>query len=80
MLTLLLAIETISKLLDCGRKIKYDVHLSIHIGVVSALAITPSLQQNIHDFTDGRKNMKYIFHNYVCSASHMCPGRQFQNV
>ena len=34
----------------------------------AALAITPSHQQNTHDFTDGRKNMNYIFDNYVCSA------------
>ena len=45
-----------------------------------ALAITPSHQQNMQDFTDGLKNMNYIFDNYVCSESHMCPGRHFQNV
>ena len=48
--------------------------------LASALVITPSHQQNTHDFTDGRKNMNYIFDNYVRSASHMCPGRHFQNV
>ena len=35
---------------------------------------------NTHDFADGRKNMNGIFNNYVCSASHMHPGRRFQNV
>ena len=45
-----------------------------------ALAITPSHQQNRHDFADGRKNMNGIFNNYVCSVSHMHPGRHFQNV
>ena len=44
------------------------------------LAITPSHQQNTHDFADGRKNMNDIFNNYVCSASHMRSGLHFQNV
>ena len=43
------------------------------------LSITSSHQQNTHDFTDGHKNINYIFNNYVCSVSHMCPGRHFQN-
>ena len=47
---------------------------------ISVLAITPFHQPNTHDFADGRKNMNGIFNNYVCSASHMCSGRQFQNV
>ena len=46
----------------------------------SALAITPSHQQNTHDFADGRKNMNDIINNYVCSASHMRSGLHFQNV
>ena len=46
----------------------------------SALAITPSHQQNTHGFADGRKNMNDIFDNYVCSASHMRSGLPFQNV
>ena len=45
-----------------------------------ALAITPSHQQNTHDFADGRKNMNDIFNNYICSASHMRSGLHFQNV
>ena len=45
-----------------------------------ALAITPSHQQNTHDFADGRKNMNDIFNNYVCGASHMRSGLHFQNV
>ena len=45
-----------------------------------ALAITPSHQQNMHDFADGRKNMNGTFNNYVCSASHMRSGLHFQNV
>ena len=45
-----------------------------------ALAITPSHQQNTHDFADGRKNMNDIFNNYVCSTSHMSSGLHFQNV
>ena len=47
---------------------------------ITALAITPSHQQNTHDFADGRKNMNDIFNNYVCSASHMRLGLHFQNV
>ena len=47
---------------------------------VTALAITPSHQQNTHDFADGRKNMNGTFNNYVYSASHMRPGHDFQNV
>ena len=46
----------------------------------TALAITPSHQQNTHDFADGHKNMNDIFNNYVCSASHMRSGLHFQNV
>ena len=46
----------------------------------SALAITPSHQQNTHDFADGRKNMNDIFNRYVCSASHVRLGLCFQNV
>ena len=46
----------------------------------SALAITPSHQQNAHDFADGRKNMNDIFNDYVCSAPHMRSGLHFQNV
>ena len=46
----------------------------------TALAITPSHQQNTHDFADGRKNMNDLFNNYVCSASHMRSGLHFQNV
>ena len=45
-----------------------------------ALAITPSHQQNTHDFADGRKNINDIFNNYVCSASHMRLEVHFQNV
>ena len=45
-----------------------------------ALAIMPSHKQNMHDFADGRKNINGIFNDYVCSASHMHPGRHFQNV
>ena len=52
----------------------------IHKSYDTALAIMPSHQQNTHDSTDGRKNMKYIFDDYVRSVSHMCPGRHFQNV
>ena len=47
---------------------------------MSALAITPSHQQNTHGFADGRKNMNDIFNNYVCSASHMRSELPFQNV
>ena len=46
----------------------------------SALAITPSHQQNTHDFDDGRKIMNDIFNKYVCSASHMHLVLHFQNV
>ena len=46
----------------------------------AALAITPSHQQNMHDFADERKNMNDIFNNYVCNASHMRLGLRFQNV
>ena len=46
----------------------------------AALMITPSHQQNTHDFAGGRKNMNDIFNNYVCSASHMRSGLHFQNV
>ena len=46
----------------------------------SALAITPSHQQNTHDFTDGCKNMNGIFNDYVCSASYMRSGLDFQNL
>ena len=46
----------------------------------TVLAITPSHQQNTHDFANGRNNMIGIFNDYVCSASHMRPGRHFQNV
>ena len=46
----------------------------------SALAITPSHQQNTHVFADGRKNMNATFNDYVCSASHLRPGLRFQNV
>ena len=45
-----------------------------------ALAITPSHQQNKHDFADGCKNMNDIINSYVCSASHMRSGLHFQNV
>ena len=36
----------------------------------------------MHVFADGRKNMKDIFNNYICSASHndMRPALHFQNV
>ena len=47
---------------------------------MTALAITPSHQQNMHVFADGRKNMNAIFNNYVCSASNLRPGLHFQNV
>ena len=47
---------------------------------ISALTITPSHHQNMHDFADGRKNMNDIFNNYVCSASHRRLGLHFQNV
>ena len=46
----------------------------------AALAITPSHQQNTHDFADGCKNMNDIFNNHICSASHMRLGLHFQNV
>ena len=46
----------------------------------AALTITPSHQQNTHDFADGRKNMNDIFNDYVCSVSHMRSGLHFQNV
>ena len=46
----------------------------------SALAITPSHQQNTHDFADGWKNMNGVFNNYVRSASYMRSGLDFQNV
>ena len=46
----------------------------------TALAITPSHQQNTHDFADGRKNINDIFNNYVCSASLVRLGLHFQNV
>ena len=36
---------------------------------ISALAITPSHQQNTDDFADGRKNMNYIFNIMFV----MCP-------
>ena len=49
-------------------------------GILSALAIMPSHQQNMHDFADGRKNMNNIFNNYVCSVSHMRSGLHFQKV
>ena len=45
----------------------------------SALEITPSNQQNTHDFADGHKYMNDIFNNYVCSASHMHSGPHLQN-
>ena len=48
--------------------------------IVAALAIMPSHQQNTQDFADGRKNMNDVFNNYVCSASHICSGLNFQNV
>ena len=48
--------------------------------MLTALAITPSHQQNTHDFADGRKNMNDLFNNYVSSASHMRSGLHFQNV
>ena len=35
------------------------------ISMTSALAITPSHQQNTHDFAYGHKNMNDIFNNYV---------------
>ena len=47
---------------------------------IAAFAITPSHQQNTHDFAGGRQNMNDIFNNYVCSASHMSSGLHFQNV
>ena len=53
-------------------------HVYYHLS--TALAITPSHQQNKHDLADGRKNMNDIFNNYVCSASHMRSGLHFQNV
>ena len=43
----------------------------------AALAITPSHQQNTHDFADECKNMNGIFNNHVCSASHMRSGLHF---
>ena len=46
----------------------------------AALAITPSYQQNTHDFADGRKKTNDIFNNYIYSASHMRSGLHFQNV
>ena len=33
--------------------------------ITTALAITPSHQQNTHDFADGRKNMNDIFNNHI---------------
>ena len=42
--------------------------------------ITPSNQQNTHDFADERKNMRDILNNYFCSVSHMRSGLHFQNV
>ena len=62
---------------NCFYKILPAGHANISY---SALAITPSHQQNTHDFADGRKNMNDIFNNYVCSASHMRSGLHFQNV
>ena len=44
---------------------------------ITELTITPSHQQNTHDFADGRKNMNVIFHTHVCSTSHMCLGPWF---
>ena len=45
--------------------------------VIPALAIMPSHEQNTHIFTDRYTNMYEIFNNYICSASHMCPGPWF---
>ena len=45
----------------------------------TALAITPSHQQNTQDFAEGRKNINGIFNNYVFNASHMRSGLHFQN-
>ena len=42
--------------------------MDIHNSVIAALAITPSHQQNTHDFADGRKNMNDIFNNYCMFA------------
>ena len=59
----------------------YDITvMQVSFNHIPALAITPSHQQNTHDFADGRKNMNDIFNNYVCSVSHMRSGLHFQNV
>ena len=52
-----------------------------HRKACSALTITPSHQQKYAWFCWWTQKYEwYLYYNHVCSASHMRPGRHFQNV